>query len=81
MTIGDQVARFARSTPDGVAFRDGPLTLTWRQTDARIDRLAAALAAAGVTAGDRVAVMAGNSARRSAGRGSPPTSGRVTSCS
>jgi len=61
MTISDQVARFARSTPDGVAFRDPPVTLTWRQTDARIDRLAAALAAAGVVAGDRVAVMAGNS--------------------
>ena len=61
MTISDQVGRFARSTPDGVAFRDPPLTLTWRQTDARIDRLAAALAAAGVVGGDRVAVMAGNS--------------------
>jgi fatty-acyl-CoA synthase len=61
MTISDQVARFARTTPDAVAFRDGPLTLTWRQTDARVDRLAAALAAAGTAPGDRVAVMAGNS--------------------
>jgi fatty-acyl-CoA synthase len=61
MTISDQVARFARTTPDAVAFRDGPLTLTWRQTDARVERLAAALAAAGVAPGDRVAVMAGNS--------------------
>ncbi len=39
MTISDQVARFARSTPDGVAFRDGQRTRTWRQTDTRIDRL------------------------------------------
>jgi len=62
MTISDQVARFARTTPDAVAFRDGALTLTWRQTDARADRLAAAIAAAGVAVGDRVAVMAGNSA-------------------
>jgi acyl-CoA synthetase (AMP-forming)/AMP-acid ligase II len=61
MTISDQISRFARATPAGVAFRDGPLTLTWAQTDARIDRLAAALATAGVIAGDRVAVMAGNS--------------------
>jgi fatty-acyl-CoA synthase/long-chain acyl-CoA synthetase len=61
MTISDQVARFARTTPDAVAFRDGPLTRTWRQTDARADRLAAALAAAGIAPGDRVAVMAGNS--------------------
>jgi len=60
MTISDQVARFARTTPDGVAFRDGPLTLTWQQTDARIERLAAALAVT-VLPGDRVAVMAGNS--------------------
>ncbi len=62
MTISDQIARFARTTPDGIAFRDGPLTLTWRQTDERIDRLASALAAAGVAVGDRVAVMALNSA-------------------
>ena len=55
MTISDQIARFARTTPDGIAFRDGPLTLTWRQTDERIDRLASALAAAGVAVGDRVA--------------------------
>jgi len=61
MTISDQVARFARTTPDAVAFRDGPLALMWRQTDARVDRLAAALAAAGTAPGDRVAVMAGNS--------------------
>jgi fatty-acyl-CoA synthase/long-chain acyl-CoA synthetase len=61
MTVSDQVARFARTTPDAVAFRDGPLTRTWRQTDARVDRLAAALAAAGTAPGDRVAVMAGNS--------------------
>jgi fatty-acyl-CoA synthase len=60
MTISDQVARFARTTPDGIAFRDGPVTLTWQQTDARIERLAAALAVT-VLPGDRVAVMAGNS--------------------
>src|SRR3954454_18263956 len=61
MTIRGEVARFARTTPDAVALRDGPLILTWQQTDARIDRLAAALAAAGVAVGDRVSVMAGNS--------------------
>ena len=63
--MSDQVAPVARAPrADGVAFRDGSLTLTWRQTDARIDRLAAALAAAGVVAGDHVAVMAGNSVPR-----------------
>jgi fatty-acyl-CoA synthase len=61
MTIGDQIARLARTKPDETAFRDGPLTLSWRQTDERIERLAAALTAAGLLAGDRAAVMALNS--------------------
>ncbi|HEY0815389.1 MAG TPA: long-chain-fatty-acid--CoA ligase [Pseudonocardia sp.] len=61
MTLSDQIGRFARTTPAGIAFRDGPLTLTWHQTDERIDRLASALAAAGLGAGDRAAVMALNS--------------------
>jgi hypothetical protein len=34
MTISD--ARFARTTPDAVALRDGPLTLMRRQADARV---------------------------------------------
>ena len=29
MTISDQSARFARAMPNGIAFRNGPLTLTW----------------------------------------------------
>ncbi|MCX6466255.1 MAG: long-chain-fatty-acid--CoA ligase [Pseudonocardiales bacterium] len=62
MTLSDIVGRHARCTPDGVAFRDGPLTLTWAATDARIERLAAALAGAGVGPGDRVAVLGLNSA-------------------
>ncbi len=62
MTMSDLIARFARTTPDGLAFRDGPLTLTWSQADERITRLANALVAAGVSPGDRVAVMALNSA-------------------
>ncbi len=61
MTLSDIVARHARATPGGVAFRDGPLTLTWAETDDRVERMAAALAAAGVGPGDRVAVMALNS--------------------
>ena len=62
MTMSDQIARLGRTVGDRVAFRDGPLTLTWAQTDERIGRLAAALAAAGVGPGDRVAVMGLNSA-------------------
>jgi fatty-acyl-CoA synthase len=62
ITMSDQISRFGRANPDGVAFRDGSLTLTWRQTDKRIGRLASALSAAGLAAGDRAAVMALNSA-------------------
>ena len=61
MTLSDLTSRFARTTPDALAFKDGPLAVTWAQTDARISRLAAALRAAGVDAGDRVAVMGLNS--------------------
>ena len=62
MTAADIVARHARSTPDLVAFRDGPVTRTWAEADDRVTRLANALAARGVTAGDRVAVLGLNSA-------------------
>ncbi|MFC4944533.1 long-chain-fatty-acid--CoA ligase [Pseudonocardia sp. GCM10023141] len=61
MTMSDIIARHARIHPDGVAFRDGELTLTWAQTDERIGRFALVLAAAGVTPGDRVAVLGLNS--------------------
>jgi len=61
MTMSDLVARFARTTPDAVAFRDGDLTRTWAQTHSRVSRLAAALAAHGVGPGDRVALLGLNS--------------------
>jgi len=61
MTMSDLIARYARTSADAVAFRDADLTLTWAQTHGRISRLAHALAAQGVTAGDRVAVLGLNS--------------------
>lgn len=62
MTISDLVARFARTTPDAIAFRDGDLlTLTWAQTHARVSRLASVLADRGVGPGDRVALLGLNS--------------------
>lgn len=60
MTMSDLVARFARTTPDAVAFRDGDLTLTWTQTHARVSRMASVLAGHGVGPGDRVAVQLPN---------------------
>jgi fatty-acyl-CoA synthase len=61
MTMSDLIARYARTHAGDVAFRDGDLTLTWAQTHERISRMASALAAHGVAAGDRVAVMGLNS--------------------
>ncbi|WP_299738223.1 long-chain-fatty-acid--CoA ligase [Pseudonocardia sp. 73-21] len=61
MTMSDLIARYSRTSPDAVAFRDGELTLTWSRTHERITRLASVLTAEGVGPGDRVAVMGLNS--------------------
>ncbi|QNG37840.1 long-chain-fatty-acid--CoA ligase [Geodermatophilaceae bacterium NBWT11] len=60
MTISDQVARHARSTPDAVALRFAGTGRTYAELDERVTRLAAVLTAAGVGHGDRVAVLALN---------------------
>ncbi|MEW2357358.1 long-chain-fatty-acid--CoA ligase [Spirillospora sp. NPDC029432] len=51
----------AQRHPDRVAFHAGDLSITYRDFDRRADRAAAALAAAGVGHGDRVAVLDKNS--------------------
>jgi fatty-acyl-CoA synthase len=61
MTMSDMVARLARTAPDGVATRAGDETLTWRQFDDRVTRLAHLLGSGGVGRGDRVAVLGLNS--------------------
>jgi fatty-acyl-CoA synthase/long-chain acyl-CoA synthetase len=61
MTMSDLIARYSRTMGGEVAFRDGEVTLTWAQTHERITRLASALAAHGVRAGDRVGVLGLNS--------------------
>jgi fatty-acyl-CoA synthase len=61
MTMSDMVARYARTVPDGVAFRDGDETSTWSSFHDRVTRIANALAERGVAAGDRVAVLGLNS--------------------
>ena len=58
MTMSDLIARYSRTSPEAVAFRDGALTLTWSQTHERITRLASVLAGHGVGAGDRVGARA-----------------------
>ena len=50
------VEHWAQTRPDVVAFVEGARTLTWRETNEQADRLAAALAARGVKAGDVIGV-------------------------
>ncbi|WP_433507872.1 long-chain-fatty-acid--CoA ligase [Pseudonocardia halophobica] len=64
MSFSDIVARWARVTPETVLFVDAGAGVrrTYARSDDRITRLANALAAGGVTPGDRVAVLGLNSA-------------------
>ncbi|WP_209308942.1 long-chain-fatty-acid--CoA ligase [Blastococcus sp. CT_GayMR16] len=60
MTLGDQLARHARSIPDATALRFDGAGLTYAALDQRVTRLARALGERGVGAGDRIAVLALN---------------------
>src|SRR3954451_15019608 len=60
MTTSDQLARWARRTPEVAALRFDGTGLTYRELDERVTRLARALADRGVGVGDRVAVLALN---------------------
>ena len=52
---------YAADTPDKPALVQGERCFTWRQANARINRLANALHSIDVESGDRVAIMLGNS--------------------
>ncbi|MGW0810012.1 AMP-binding protein [Nonomuraea sp. NPDC002799] len=54
LTLSDVLADHARSRPQVTAVVDGAVRLTYPELDDRVSRLAAALAARGVSAGDRV---------------------------
>jgi len=60
MTTSDQLARWARRTPEVAALRFDGTGLSYRELDERVTRLARALADRGVGVGDRVAVLALN---------------------
>ena len=62
LTVGRWVRDRARIAPDRVAIDAAGVTTTYGQLDARADRLAAALLAAGLRPGDRVASLTHNSA-------------------
>ncbi len=57
MTMSDQLARWARRTPDAPALRFEGTGRSWAELDGRVTRLARALADRGVGTGDRVAVL------------------------
>jgi fatty-acyl-CoA synthase len=61
MSHGEQLARMARKHPERVAFVCGEDARTFREVDARVNRLARGLSARGVAEGDRLAVLMGNS--------------------
>ena len=60
MTLSDQLARHARSTPDATALRFEGAGRSYAELDERVTRLARALRERGVSTGDRIAVLALN---------------------
>ncbi len=60
MNIAHGIREFARCTPRRVAVIDADRQLTFAEVDDRSSRLACALRTAGLSAGDRVAVLAWN---------------------
>ena len=62
-TLADVLRTHARSRPDAPAFIDGDVQLTWREANARVDRVANALLRAGVECDDRVLWLGQNSFR------------------
>ncbi|MBG0828698.1 AMP-binding protein [Planomonospora sp. ID67723] len=61
LTLSDVLAEHARSRPQVTAVVDGEVRLTYPELDARVTRLANALAARGVAAGERVLWLGQNS--------------------
>ncbi|MEV4064103.1 AMP-binding protein [Nonomuraea dietziae] len=61
LTLSDVLSEHARSRPKVTAVVDGSLRLTYSELDARVSRLAGALAARGVGEGERVLWLGQNS--------------------
>jgi fatty-acyl-CoA synthase len=59
-TLGDLPRRTALRLPDKLAIVDGDVRLTFAELDAAVGRTAAALAAAGMSKGDRLALLSHN---------------------
>ncbi len=63
LSFGDVLREHRRRYADRIALVDGDVRLTWPEADDRVNRLANALRAAGVEAGDRVLWLGQNSFR------------------
>jgi fatty-acyl-CoA synthase len=59
-TLGDLPRRTAQRFPDKLALVDGDVRITFAELDAVVDRTAAGLAAAGLSKGDRLALLSHN---------------------
>jgi fatty-acyl-CoA synthase len=60
-TLGRWTRDRARATPERIAIDDRGVVLTYRELDARAERLAEGFRAAGYAIGDRIATITGNS--------------------
>jgi len=63
LSFGDVLREHRRRYGDRTALVDGAIRLTWTESDDRVNRLANALSARGVGAGDRVLWLGQNSVR------------------
>lgn len=63
LTLGDMLREHRRSRPQQLAAVDGDVRLTFPELDDRVNRLAGALAGAGVAEGDRILWLGQNSFR------------------
>lgn len=60
LSVGGLFLQQVRRTPDRIALECGDQRLSYRELDARVDRLANGLRALGVAPGDRVAILSEN---------------------
>lgn len=56
-TLGSRLEKLARIIPDGLAFIQGNRSLTWKEFDQQVNRLANALLDLGIKRGERVGVV------------------------
>ncbi|OBG02548.1 class I adenylate-forming enzyme family protein [Mycolicibacter sinensis] len=63
LVVADLVGKQARRVPDRIAIRDSVRAVTYREMDRRVDGLAAGFRHAGVVSGDRITLLANNSAQ------------------